>query len=199
MSQRGAARLLVLYPDHTVLVPARNLSRASVFIDGSNVYHRLRESGWPTDVDIAHFGRRLAGLRQLVSVFYYNVPPPRTNPPQQIARQRRYYARVGAGAGVVFRMGYLQERKVGGLSVFEEKGVDIDLAVDMLSGAFEDRYDTAILVSSDGDFKPVVQAVQRRGKRVEYVFFPKAQRTNALASTCNISRRCRSSWLVTFH
>jgi len=159
MSQRGAARLLVLYPDHTVLVTPRNLSRASVFIDGSNVYHRLRESGWPTDVDIADFGRRLAGLRQLVSVFYYNVPPPRTNPPQQIARQRRYYARVGAGAGVVFRMGYLQERKVGGLSVFEEKGVDIDLAVDMLSGAFEDRYDTAILVSSDGDFKPVVQAV----------------------------------------
>ena len=87
-------------------------------------------------------------------------------------------------------MGYLQERKVGGLSVFEEKGVDIDLAVDMLSGAFEDRYDTAILVSSDGDFKPVVQAVQRRGKRVEYVFFPKAQRSNALASTCNVSRRC---------
>jgi uncharacterized LabA/DUF88 family protein len=96
-------------------------------------------------------------------------------------------------------MGYLQERRVGGLSVFEEKGVDIDLAVDMLTGAFEDRYDTAILVSSDGDFKPVVQAVQRRGKRVEYVFFPNAQRSNALAGTCNVSRRCRRSWLVTFH
>ena len=104
MSQRGAARLLVLYPDDTVLVTPRNLSRASVFIDGSNVYHRLRESGWPTDVDIAEFGRRLAGLRQLVSVFYYNVPPPRTNPPQQIARQRRYitlgWARVPASSSV---------------------------------------------------------------------------------------------------
>ena len=182
-----------------LILTTKDQSRACVFIDGGNLYHRLRECGWPTDVDIAEFGRRLAGLRRLVSVFYYNVPPPRTNPPQQIARQRRYYARVQAGAGVLFCMGYLQERKVEGLSVFEEKGVDIDLAVDMLSGAFEDRYDTAILVSSDGDFKPVVQAVQRRGKRVEYVFFPKAQRSNALASTCNVSRRCRRSWLVTLH
>jgi uncharacterized LabA/DUF88 family protein len=181
------------------LLLSKDPRRASVFVDGSNLYHRLRQCGWSTDVDIAEFGRRLAGLRQLVDVFYYNVPPPRTNPPGQIARQRRYYARVGAGKDLIFRMGYLQERKVGGLSVFEEKGVDIDLAVDMLTGAFEDRYDTAILVSSDGDFKPVVQAIQRRGKRVEYVFFPKAQRSNALASTCNVSRRCRRSWVVTFH
>jgi uncharacterized LabA/DUF88 family protein len=83
-----------------------------------------------------------------------------------------------------------------GRPVYEEKGVDVALAVDMLTGAFEDRYDTAVLVSSVGDFKPAVEAVRRYGKRVEYVFFPGAQRSSALLQSCNVARKCRRAWVV---
>jgi len=177
---------------------ARPKSRAAVFVDGSNLHHRLVKCGWPTSVDIARFAQRLAGERRLVAVYYYNVPPPRTHRPEQIASQRRYYARIEGTTGVVFRLGHLQERRVEGRTVFEEKGVDVSLTVDMLTGAFEDHWDTAILVSSDGDFAPAVNEVRRRGKHVEYVFFPRSLKARALQQACNVSRRCRLSWVIQF-
>ncbi|MDP2949681.1 MAG: NYN domain-containing protein [Chloroflexota bacterium] len=172
--------------------------RVAVFVDGSNLHHRLQDCGWPTDVDVAGFAQRLAGARRVTAIYYYNVPPPRTHRPEQIAAQRRYYARIEARGAVVFRMGHLQERKIGGKSIFEEKGVDVTLTVDMLSGAHQNLFDTAILVSSDGDFAPLVGEVRRRGKRVEYVYFPRTKRSRALQQVCNISRECRLAWVVQF-
>lgn len=173
--------------------------RVAVFIDGSNLHHRLIQAGWPASVDIRAFARRLAGQRRLSRIYYYNVPPPHTHRPEQKAAQRAYYARIEAAGGVIFRLGHLQERRVKGKSIFEEKGVDVNLAVDMLSGAYQDRYDTAILVSSDGDFAPVVNEVKRRGKRVEYVYFPRSAKSRALQQACSLSRECRLAWVVQFN
>lgn len=49
----------------------------------------------------------------------------------------------------------------------KEKEIDVKLATDMLSSAFEDRYDTCILVSGDGDFKPVLKKIISLEKKVE--------------------------------
>ena len=48
-----------------------------------------------------------------------------------------------------------------------EKGVDIRIAVDMLQFAQRGVYDTAILVTGDGDFAYAVKAVKDLGKDVE--------------------------------
>ena len=176
--------------------PGARRSRVAVFIDGSNLHHRLADCRWPTYVDVAAFAHRLAGSRAVTGIFYYNVPPPRANRPGQIAAQRRYYARIQAMDQVLFRLGYLQERRVGDRSMFEEKGVDVQLAVDMLSGAHRDEYDTAVLVSSDGDFGPLVVAVRVLAKRVEYLYFPVGVRSRALQQACDVARRCRLSWVI---
>lgn len=55
--------------------------------------------------------------------------------------------------------------------VYHEKGVDVRMAVDLLVGAYEDHYDTAILVSSDTDLIPAIIKVRTMGKKVEYVGF----------------------------
>lgn len=46
------------------------------------------------------------------------------------------------------------------------KSVDIMLTKDMLSNAFLDNYDAAILVTGDADYLPVVEEVKRLGKTV---------------------------------
>ncbi len=173
-------------------------TRVAVFVDGANFYNRLRQCGWPTQVDIGAFAARLAGERSLIGAWYYNVSPPAERPRDQIARQEAYYARIREHPQVTFRLGFLQRRMVDGKPVYEEKGVDVALVEDMLTGAFEDRYDTAILVSSDGDFKPAVEAVRRYGKRVEYLYFPASQRPSALLQSCTLARECRRAWLVLF-
>ncbi len=60
------------------------------------------------------------------------------------------------------------KRKVKGQSA---KGVDIALARDLLSHAFHDNYDVAVLVAGDGDFVPLVEEVKRLGKVVYVAFF----------------------------
>jgi uncharacterized LabA/DUF88 family protein len=50
------------------------------------------------------------------------------------------------------------------------KGVDIALTKDMLSHAFHDNYDTAVLVAGDGDYLPLVEEVKRMGKNVSVAF-----------------------------
>ncbi|WP_373869536.1 NYN domain-containing protein [Sphaerisporangium rufum] len=47
-----------------------------------------------------------------------------------------------------------------------EKGVDAAIVTDMLSLAWQDAYDVAVLVTSDADFVPAVERVQERGLKV---------------------------------
>lgn len=53
-----------------------------------------------------------------------------------------------------------------------EKGIDVKIAVDLIAGAVDKQYDTAIVVSSDTDLVPALDWVRKRtGKKVEYIGF----------------------------
>lgn len=53
-----------------------------------------------------------------------------------------------------------------------EKGIDVKMATDLIVGAVDDKYDTAIVVSSDSDLVPAIDwARMRKKKRVEYIGF----------------------------
>ena len=56
----------------------------------------------------------------------------------------------------------------------EEKGVDTRLTTAMISLAWVDNYDVAVLVSSDRDFVPVVEFLETKGKKVVHGAFPPA-------------------------
>ena len=54
----------------------------------------------------------------------------------------------------------------------EEKGVDVRLATDMISLAWVNNYDVAVLVSSDRDFVPVAELLETKGIKVIHGAFP---------------------------
>jgi uncharacterized LabA/DUF88 family protein len=51
-----------------------------------------------------------------------------------------------------------------------EKGVDVKIAVDMITMAQRDLYDTCILITGDGDFADAAEAVKSTGKHVEVAY-----------------------------
>lgn len=51
------------------------------------------------------------------------------------------------------------------------KGVDITLARDMLSHAYQHHYDIALVVAGDADYVPLLEAVKKTGKMVALSFF----------------------------
>jgi uncharacterized LabA/DUF88 family protein len=54
----------------------------------------------------------------------------------------------------------------------EEKGVDTRMVTDMISLAWSNSYDVAVLVSSDRDFVPLAEFLQSKGIKVVHGAFP---------------------------
>ena len=69
----------------------------------------------------------------------------------------------------------------------EEKGVDTRIATDMISLAWDNGYDVAALISSDGDFVPVVRFLASRGVKTVHAAFPPAGSELTQACWGNIS------------
>ena len=76
-------------------------------------------------------------------------------------------------------------------SIWVEKAVDVMLATDMVSLAYEDQYDVAYLVSADGDFTPAVQTVRATGRQV-FVASPSHGQKLANAADTFISMKKRA-------
>jgi hypothetical protein len=54
----------------------------------------------------------------------------------------------------------------------EEKGIDTRIATDLISLAWSNGYDVAIIVSADRDFVPVANFLQSKGIKVIHAAFP---------------------------
>lgn len=131
-----------------------NRGRVAIFIDGSNLFYAALQLG--IEIDYSKLLARLtAGSRLLRSFFYTGVD--RTNEKQQgfLLWMRRNGYRVIAKDLVQLPDGS------------KKANLDVEIAVDMM--ALVSAYDTAILVSGDGDLAYAVDAVSYRGARVEVV------------------------------
>ena len=155
--------------------------RVMIFIDGSNLYHGLKKDFGRTDLDYGHFAELLCDGRQLVRVHYYNAPFPQELNKQRYQSQQRFFDKLREIPYHRVILGRLEPRPG---NVLVEKGVDIKIAVDMMRLAASDVYDVAILVSGDGDFASVVEAVQDMGKHVENVTAP-STKSKHLGQVCD--------------
>jgi uncharacterized LabA/DUF88 family protein len=145
----------------------RDDERVAIFIDGSNLYHSLEENCRRYDVDFGAFSAKLAAGRPHLRTYYYNVlrDPDRNH--QAYQDQQKFLTALHSTPYLEVRLGVSKLR--GDVPV--EKGVDIMIATDFLRMAWNDLYDTAILVSGDGDFSYAVQAVKDLGKHVVVAAF----------------------------
>lgn len=66
--------------------------------------------------------------------------------------------------GVKVVTGYFDTRE------HKEKYSDVNLAIDMICGAYEDAYDTAVVVSCDRDFEPAVDRINSGKKKIRAVW-----------------------------
>ena len=141
--------------------------RVAIFIDGSNLYHALRESCGRADLDFAEFIRKLCGQRQLSRAYYYNILQDQNQNPDGSREQQEFLDILRKTPYLEVRLSHTKLRQ--GVAI--EKGVDIMLATDLLQFGWNDLYETAILVSGDGDFAYAVQTAKNLGKHMEVAYF----------------------------
>lgn len=138
-------------------------TRVMIFIDGSNLYHSLKNECGRTDIDLSKFGQCLTRGRRLVRTYYYNAQVDQTKDPSSYQGQQRFLTALKHLPYFEVRLGRLVYRS----GVPFEKGIDVRLAADMLTHAYRNNFDLAILVSGDSDFADVLQAVKDLGKHIE--------------------------------
>ena len=155
----------------------RKREKAAIYIDGNNFYKYLKdkEISFPkgTRFDFIKFADFLIGERECVSKRYYvgiarNVDNNQRS--RQIVRGQQKFLAGIENRGFIIKRGRVMYDK----GRIREKGTDVKIAVDLIVGAIENIYDTAILVSSDTDLIPAVRYIKHQGKKLEYIGFSHA-------------------------
>jgi len=204
------------------------MERVCIFIDEGNFYHLVlrKLSIQSVDFDFEKFANFLAGDREIIKEgkrFY--VPTVREKEDeyeskQAMSNQTTLFTRLIKEGNWVIKSSKLKTRietiKVDsrvknyqdilrkGIQkiVYErsrEKGIDVKIAVDLIIGALDNKYDTAILVSSDTDLVPALDLVRYRfNKKVEYIAFsiPKDESRHIYEETKPIARMIEKTDVV---
>src|SRR3989344_970626 len=152
--------------------------KVAIYIDGSNFYGYLKdkEINFPkgTKFNFKEFVDFLVGdKRQLVSKRYYTGVIRNLDGSDKsknlVSGQQKFFSRL-KNDGFTIKRGRIMPID----KVYKEKGTDVKIAVDLIVGAVDDLYDTAILVSSDTDLIPAIRYIKYKSKRFEYVGFAHA-------------------------
>ena len=146
------------------------VERVMIFIDGSNLYHSLKNYFGRPDLDIGKFCHKLLGRRRLTRIYYYNARVGQKEEPERYRQQYTFFNSVNAIPYCELRLGRLVYTNWPSVPPYE-KGTDVQLATDMVTHGFKDNYDVAILVAGDSDYAGAIQAVKDYGKHVEVALF----------------------------
>jgi len=153
-----------------LLTEVAEVKRVMLFIDGSNFYHNLKQHYKKTQIDFALLVDKLTGNdRELIRTYYYNSPIDRNMNEEEYRKQQKFFERIKRIDCFEIKLGRLQNNEDGSK---KEKGTDVNIAVDMITKAYKDQYDVAILISGDADLAQVVQEVKDLAKHVELVVVP---------------------------
>jgi uncharacterized LabA/DUF88 family protein len=141
-------------------MPVSYQDRVGIFIDGSNLYAAARTLGF--DIDYKRLLERFSGEGRLIRAYYYTalVDDQEYSPIRPLVDWLDYNGYTMVTKPTKEFTDSTGRRKVKG-------NMDIEVAVDMLEMA--EHLDHAVLFSGDGDFRRLVEAVQRRGVRVTVV------------------------------
>ena len=154
----------------------RAICRLGVFYDGSffsyaqNYYYHERDLGWLRFPELHRFLEKYIGLREqgfasykvVYAAWHQGLFTAKDATFDQLKRDRNLHHDL-MHAGV--------DPKYLPMSQSGEKGVDVALAVDALQVGLGQMIDVAVLVTGDGDFVPLVRALNKQGVRVLAAYF----------------------------
>ena len=164
------------------------MQRVVAYVDGYNLYYGLREKGWKWFywLNIQSMVQNLLRPNQtLVSTKYFTTVIKR--PPDRRKRQAVFLDALGTLDDFEVFHGHWLSNPVTchqcghTYDAYHEKMTDVNIAVELMSDAFQDHLDLALLVSADSDLVGPVKAIRALFPRKRVVIaFPPARYSSAL-------------------
>lgn len=163
-----------------------------VFVDGGYLREYLKKKWGNGELATGPFqalNRELVNyvqsgniLGEFIRTYYYDATVGEEEKNER-EKQSEFFGTLRRLPFCTVRLGRL--KKAGKKKPRRQKGVDILMAIDMLTKAYENHYDIAILVAGDGDFVELVEAVKDAGKRVYGAYIKDHVDSNLLDSLDN--------------
>jgi uncharacterized LabA/DUF88 family protein len=155
--------------------------RVITYIDGFNLYFGLKSSGWRKYywLNLYQLSMRLLKSNQrMVFVKYYTSRI--AAPASKHKRQTTYLEALETMPNFSITYGKYQHNphtcpNCGHIETIpNEKMTDVNIAVEMLGDAYENKYDTALLISADSDLTAPIKKILSlyKNKRIVAVFPP---------------------------
>ena len=131
------------------------LGRVAVFVDAANAIYSLRDLGWRIDY------KKLRGFfksnTELIDTYFYiahfDDDLGRKNLLEMLSRK-----------GFVIRSKPVKNISKQGGGVLHKANCDVEIAMDVMTTY--QTFDTAVLMSGDSDFLPLIEFLQSQGKKV---------------------------------
>jgi len=149
---------------------------AMAFVDGQNLYQHAKEAFGHThpNYDLIKLHNAVCadrGWTPTLVRFYTGIPSPSESFMWNAYWSNRIIALKRAGVWVTTRpIRYRRELTIGpdgneqSISIPQEKGIDVRLALDLVSLARKKQFDVAVLFSQDQDLAEVVEEVREISK-----------------------------------
>jgi uncharacterized LabA/DUF88 family protein len=180
------------------------LERTAVFIDAGFVdkvalHHDIR-------FDYTKLASVAAGDGKLIRAFYYFCMPYRSGTPTP-DEERRYHAYQQFMHFLTrldrfeLRQGHLAYRGVDVTTnepIFEQKGVDVMLALDLVRMASSHQFQRAVLLTSDSDFVPAIKMAKDQGLEV-ILYYEPGYAHPELLHCCDVAKPIDGAFIAATH
>jgi len=130
--------------------------KTAVFIDVSNIYYSQRTLSWEIDyLKLIKFFKEKTNLTK--AYFYSGVVSTKKS-------QQKFFTKMGTFGYIVKTKEVKWIKNKEGKIIKGKGNLDIELALDMVLSL--KTYDTAILLSGDSDFEPVIKYLRSKKRKV---------------------------------
>ncbi|WP_312966554.1 NYN domain-containing protein [Stutzerimonas kunmingensis] len=172
------------------------MSRVISYIDGFNLYFGLKDKGWKRYywLDLEALSAALMLPDQQLAAIHYFTARLRLARNNQADKQRQddYLDALLTRHSLHIHYGhYLRKNRTcrscgASWPDYEEKMTDVNIAVQLIADAFDDNFDTALIISADSDLTTPVQMVRQRFPHKKIVIAqPPGRNSNQLSQAAN--------------
>ena len=183
------------------------MKKTIIYIDGFNLYYRIKYTPYRW-LNLQKLSQYYLDLKQnqIIKIKYFTAKVKRKSvDSSNIVRQNIYLRALQTIPDLEIIFGQFKERQVRGIlcdpedreqlkkdsvrvNKWEEKESDVNIASHIISDAYENEYDCAVLMSNDTDLKTPLRYVKKKLKKQVGIISPRRKIHIELINICDFRK-----------